>query len=132
MKGLTNDLMLPQYKFLEQVLANLLTQRIHSTQEIIHQYTTPFKHIRILESTTFQFPDKFSLHYQGAGGSIHTAGVKIQLEYDLLSGNFLHVYVGEGRENDKTFGSTSLQTIRPKDLYIRDLSYFELHDLQNI
>lgn len=119
-------------KFLEQVLANLLTQRIHSTQEIIHQYTTIFKHIRILDSTTFQLPDKFSSHYQGSGGSSHTAGVKIQLEYDLLSGKFLYVYVGEGRENDKTFGSTSLKTIQPKDLYIRDLGYFDLHDLQKV
>ncbi len=60
------------------------------------------------------------------------AGVKIQLEYDLLSGKFLHVYVGEGRENDIAFGSTSIQTVQPKDLYIRDLSYFDLHDLQKI
>ena len=58
--------------------------------------------------------------------------VLIQLEYDLLSGKFLHVYVGEGRENDKTFGSTSLQIIQPKDLYIRDLGYFDLHDLKKM
>ncbi len=49
-----------------------------------------------------------------------------------MSGKFLHVYVGEGRENDKTFGSTTLQTIQSKDLYIRDLGYFDLHDLQDI
>ncbi|MEX6701969.1 IS4 family transposase [Peribacillus frigoritolerans] len=119
-------------QFLQQVLANLLTQRIHSTQEILHPYSTTFKRIRILDSTTFQLPDKFASHYQGSGGSSHTAGVKIQLEYDLLSGKFLHVYVGEGRENDKTFGSTSLQIIQPKDLYIRDLGYFDLHDLQKM
>lgn len=119
-------------QFLQQVLANLLTQRIHSTQEILHPYSTTFKRIRILDSTTFQLPDKFASHYQGSGGSSHTAGVKIQLEYDLLSGKFLHVYVGEGRENDKTFGSTSLLTIQPKDLYIRDLGYFDLHDLQKM
>ncbi|RWS38081.1 IS4/IS5 family transposase, partial [Bacillus mycoides] len=47
--------------------------------------------IRILDSTTFQLPDKFSSHYQGLGGSSHTAGVKIQLEYDLLSG--INVYI---------------------------------------
>jgi hypothetical protein len=119
-------------QFLQQVLANLLTQRIHSTQEILHPYSTTFKRIRILDSTTFQLPDKFASHYQGSGGSSHTAGVKIQLEYDLLSGKFLHVYVGEGRENDKTFGSTSLLTIQSKDLYIRDLGYFDLHDLQKM
>lgn len=131
-EGLNQRFNASAVKFLEQVLANLLTQRIHSTQDIIHQYTTIFKHIRILDSTTFQLPDKFSSHYQGSGGSSHTAGVKIQLEYDLLSGKFLYVYVGEGRENDKTFGSTSLKTIQPKDLYIRDLGYFDLHDLQKV
>ncbi|CAH0128349.1 hypothetical protein SRABI134_00208 [Peribacillus sp. Bi134] len=119
-------------QFLQQVLANLLTLRIHSTQEILHPYSTTFKRIRILDSTTFQLPDKFASHYQVSDGSSHTAGVKIQLEYELLSGKFLHVYVGEGRENDKTFGSTSLQIIQPKDLYIRDLGYFDLHDLQKI
>lgn len=46
-------------QFLEQVLAKLLTQRIHSTKEIIHQYTATFKHIWILDSTTLQLPDKF-------------------------------------------------------------------------
>ncbi|AJH19516.1 hypothetical protein S3E15_04659 [Bacillus mycoides] len=131
-EGLNQRFNASAVKFLEQVLANLLTQRIHSTQEIIHQYTTNFKHIRILDSTTFQLPDKFSSHYQGSGGSSHTAGVKIQLEYDLLSGKFLYVYVGEGRENDKAFGSTSLKNIQSKDLYIRDLGYFDLHDLQKI
>ncbi|PES62560.1 IS4 family transposase [Bacillus cereus] len=131
-EGLNQRFNASAVKFLEQVLANLLTQRIHSTQEIIHQYTTIFKRIRILDSTTFQLPDKFSSYYQGSGGSSHTAGVKIQLEYDLLSGKFLYVYVGEGRENDKTFGSKILKTIQPKDLYIRDLGYFDLHDLQKI
>lgn len=119
-------------QFLQQILANLLAQKIHSTQEIMHSYTTNFKRIRILDSTTFQLPDKFSSYYQGSGGSSHTAGIKIQLEYDLLSGEFLHVYVGEGRENDKTFGSKGLQVIQPKDLYIRDLGYFDLHDLQKM
>jgi len=85
-QGLNQRFNASAVKFLEQVLANLLNQKIHSTQEIIHQYTTIFKHIRILDSTTFQLPDKFSSHYQGSGGSSHTAGVKIQLEYDLLSG----------------------------------------------
>lgn len=49
-----------------------------------------------------------------------------------MSGKFLQVYVGEGRENDKTFGSTSLQAMQPKDLCIRDLGYFDLNYSQNI
>ena len=48
-----------------------------------------FKRIRILDATVFQLPDAFSQAYQGSGGSSNTTGVKIQLEYDLLSGQFV-------------------------------------------
>lgn len=119
-------------QFLQQVLTHLLTQKMCEGQKTLQPYTKAFKRIRILDSTMFQLPDAFAAHYSGSGGSSHTAGVKIQLEYDLLSGNFIHVYVGEGRESDKTFGSTSLQTIQPKDLCIRDLGYFDLYDLQKM
>ncbi len=44
-----------------------------------------FNRIRILDATVFQLPDHFATDYQGSGGSSNTAGVKIQLEYDLLS-----------------------------------------------
>jgi len=49
-----------------------------------------FKRIRILDATMFQLPDAFAIDYQGSGGSSNTAGVKIQLEYGLLSGQFLN------------------------------------------
>jgi hypothetical protein len=48
-----------------------------------------FERIRILDATVFQLPDSFATDYQGSGGSSNTAGVKIQLEYDLLSGRLM-------------------------------------------
>jgi hypothetical protein len=57
---------------------------------------------------------------------------KIQLEYDLHSGQFLNVDVGAGKKNDKTFGTTCLSTLRPGDLCIRDLGYFSLEDLDQM
>jgi hypothetical protein len=59
---------------------------------------------------------KFASTYQGSGGSGHSAGVKIQLEYDLLSGQFLHVHVGSGKHNDKNYGSTCLTSLQPHDV----------------
>ncbi len=58
-EGLNQRFNASTVQFLEQVLAKLLIQRIHSTKVIIYQYTTTFKHIRILDSTTLQLPDKF-------------------------------------------------------------------------
>lgn len=89
-----------------------------------------FKRIQILDAAVFQLPDSFATNYQGSGGSSNTAGVKIQLEYDLLSGQFLNVQLGSGKNNDKTYGTICLETIEKGNLCLRDLGYFDLRDLQ--
>jgi len=91
-----------------------------------------FNRIRILDATVFQLPDAFASEYQGSGGSSNTAGVKIQLEYDLLSGQFLNMQLRPGKNNDKTYGTICLETVEAGDLCLRDLGYFDLGDLQAI
>ncbi|AAY60538.1 putative transposase for insertion sequence element IS231B (plasmid) [Bacillus cereus E33L] len=44
-----------------------------------------FRRTRVLDTTHFQIPDTFAPTYQCSEGSGHNVGVKIQLEYDLLS-----------------------------------------------
>lgn len=119
-------------QFLQQLLAHLLHQQLCSSSKIPTFYTNYFRRIRILDSTHFQVPDKFTSTYQGSGGSGQSAGVKIQLEYDLLSGQFLHIHVGSGKHNDKTYASTCLTSLQPNDVCIRDLGYFDLKDLHTI
>ncbi|PHE83094.1 IS4 family transposase, partial [Bacillus pseudomycoides] len=41
--------------------------------------------------------------YPSSGGCAQTAGIKIQLEYDLHSGKFLNFQMEPGENNDKTF-----------------------------
>ncbi|MDA1636068.1 IS4 family transposase [Bacillus cereus] len=119
-------------QFLQHILAELLNQKLASSMPISSPYTSIFKRIRILDSTAFQLPDPFSFVYPGAGGCSHTAGVKIQLEYDLLSGQFLHIHTGPGKQHDRTYGSLCVPTVTANDLCIRDLGYFHLKDLQHI
>jgi hypothetical protein len=109
-----------------------LLVELGSASVIPSAYHDHFLRIRILDSTTFQIPDSLTEHYLGAGGCGHTAGVKVQLEYDLHSGQFLNLDVGAGKKNDKTFGTTCLATLRPGDLCIRDLGYFSLEDLDQM
>ena len=54
------------------------------------------------------------------------------MEYDLLSGQFLNVQLGPGKNNDKTYGTICLETVEAGDLCLRDLGYFDLGDLQAI
>ncbi|MGX9933661.1 IS4 family transposase [Virgibacillus salarius] len=119
-------------QLLRRVFTSLLTHKLFTSQTLSYRYASHFHRIRILDSTTFQLPDVFASTYQGSGGSSHTAGVKIQLEYDLLSGQFMHVHSGPGKENDRTYGSTCLQTVQSGDLCIRDLGYFDLNDFYQI
>lgn len=128
-EGLNQRLNAAAVRFLQRLLASLLTQKLYTAQMLPHGYTSQFQRIRILDSTTFQLPDVFASTYQGSGGSSHTSGVKIQLEYELSSGQFLHVHSGPGKQNDRTYGSTCLQTVQAMDLCIRDLGYFDLKDL---
>ncbi|MCQ6289218.1 IS4 family transposase, partial [Bacillus cereus] len=44
----------------------------------------------------------------------------------------LNFQVGPGKNNDKTFGTECLDTLRPGDLCIRDLGYFSLKDLDQM
>lgn len=119
-------------QFLQHILTNLLNKKLTSSMRISSPYTSVFKRIRILDSTAFQLPDIFSPIYPGGGGCSHTAGMKIQLEYDLLSGQFLHIHTGPGKQHDRTYGSLCVPTVTPNDLCIRDLGYFHLKDLQHI
>lgn len=72
-------------QLLQHILAELLNKKLTSSMSIASPCTSIFKRIRILDSTAFQLPNIFSSVYPGAGGCSHTAGMKIQLEYDLLT-----------------------------------------------
>ena len=118
--------------FLRKVFTSLLKQKLCATKSLSPHMISSFKRIRILDATVFQLPDAFASDYQGSGGSSNTAGVKIQLEYDLLSGQFLNVQLGPGKNNDKTYGTDCLESVEAGDLCLRDLGYFDLRDLQAI
>ncbi|GAA1386772.1 IS4 family transposase [Peribacillus frigoritolerans] len=120
------------FTFLREVFTSLLTQKLSLNQSLSSDMISTVKRIRILDATVFQLPDSFATNYQGSGGSSNTAGVKIQLEYDLLSGQFLNVQLGPGKNNDKTYGTICLETVEKGDLCLRDLGYFDLGDLQAI
>ncbi|WP_241559011.1 IS4 family transposase, partial [Oceanobacillus halophilus] len=86
-----------------------------------------FNRLRILDSSGFNLPADY-LDYKGASGS----GVKVQLEYELYQGSFLHLLVQEGKESDSNYPKVIRDTIQPGDLCLRDLGYFSLENLIDI
>ncbi len=118
--------------FLKHIFSLLLKSKIFETSVIPSSSITYFQRIRILDATIFQVPKHLASVYPGSGGCAQTAGIKIQLEYDLHSGQFLNFQVEPGKNNDKTFGTECLATLRPGDLCIRDLGYYSLDDLDQM
>ncbi|MCU4835358.1 IS4 family transposase [Bacillus cereus] len=119
-------------EFLKYIFSVLWKSKLCKTSAISSAALMYFQRIRILDATIFQVPKHLAHAYPGSGGCAQTAGIKIQLEYDLHSGQFLNFQVGPGKNNDKTFGTECLVTLRPGDLCIRDLGYFSLEDLDQM
>ncbi|WP_342045043.1 IS4 family transposase [Bacillus sp. OTU530] len=119
-------------QLLHDILTELLQKKIAAQPAISGVHTEHFRRIRVLDSTVFQLPDIFADKYGGAGGSAHTAGVKIQFECDLLTGDVLHLYIGEGKENDQVYGSQCIDSLEEGDVRIGDLGYFSLEDFRTI
>ncbi len=118
-------------QLLRDILTELLQKKIATQPAISGVHTEHFRRIRVLDSTVFQLPDIFADKYAGAGGSAHKAGMKIQFECDLLSGDALHLHVG-GKENDQVYGSQCIDSLEKDDVRIGDLGYFSLEDFRDI
>ncbi|MFK4289200.1 hypothetical protein ABH955_000521 [Bacillus sp. RC240] len=118
--------------FLKHIFSILFKNKICETSVIPSSSITYFQQIHILDATIFQVPKHLASVYPGSGGCAQTAGIKIQLEYDLHSGQVLNFQVEPGKNTDKTFGTECLATLRPGDLCIRDLGYYSLDDLDQM
>ncbi|SHH55260.1 transposase, partial [Tepidibacter thalassicus] len=89
-------------EFLKEVFTRLMQNNILSNQGVASLWDEHFKRIRIADSTAFQVPEIYKNEYPGSGGSAQISGVKIQLEYELKTGNFMHIDIGPGKGNDNT------------------------------
>jgi hypothetical protein len=86
-----------------------------------------FPRILIKDSTRFAVPSNLADHYGDCGGDAvrrSKAGVSIQLERDLKSGEVTSLSVTPGNRNDRRDAVETAGETRAGDLVIRDLGYF--------
>ena len=69
-----------------------------------------------------------------AHGNHHgkTAGVKIDLAFDLLTGSIVSHSLHTATEQDKTIGKEFVTEVRRGDLVLRDMGYFSLSEFTAI
>jgi hypothetical protein len=118
--------------FLKSIFESLLKGKISQQVGIPTNLDSKFNKIRILDATAFQLPEIYKTRYPGSGGSANTAGLKIQLEYELKSGEILNVQEGPGSDSDNTFGTKIRSSIGKDELILRDLGYFSIEEFEAI
>ena len=91
-----------------------------------------FKRILIKDSVCFQIDKSLSKHYPGSGGSGSAASVRIQFEFDLVSGNIVDLSLNAFNDQDATNSTLTIDVVREGDLVIRDLAYMHVSALRGI
>jgi len=114
--------------FIKMVLEKVL---VHNTDEAELEFIKgkSFKNIRIKDSTSFQLPESLKEYFKGCGGSGSKSGIKIQFEYDYLSGEVYELSLGHGKDSDLNNTRATINNLGEGDLSLTDLGYVETKSL---
>jgi hypothetical protein len=118
--------------FLKAIFNKFLTNKILSDTSVLSEIDNYFNRIIIMDATSFQIPEMHKDTYPGSGGNAQPAGMKVQLELELKSGNYIDLEVGTGSSDDSTFAKKSNATIGKGDLVIKDLGYFSIGNFKEL
>jgi hypothetical protein len=86
----------------------------------------------VKDSTSFQIDPSLAEFYPGSGGSGSPASVRIQFEYDVLTGRIVDLSIGAFTEQDAKNSVATIELTQAGDLVIRDLAYMSMPVLQMI
>lgn len=117
-----------------EFLQKLFNEIILNQNEILkeHKNSLHFNRIILNDSTGYSLPSKFCNEYKGSGGSSSKSAIKIQLQYDLLSGSFLCCDFFSGTVTDSNYLETMNSQTMPGDLRLADLGYYKIDYLKQI
>jgi len=108
--------------FLKQIYLLLFeAQSKQSFNKMPIPSTINLRSLRILDGTIIKLPPAFERIYPSTVG----AGVKCQLEFDYLTGQFMYVEIQAGKAGDPSSGMKRLETVQENDLILQDLGYFQ-------
>jgi DNA-binding transcriptional regulator/RsmH inhibitor MraZ len=121
--------------FLKALLAHSLSFSLQFKSEPIYKnLASKFTRILLHDSTSIQVDSKLVEHFPGCKNQSQKpiAILKIQAIYDLLSETFCKFNLSSFTRNDQRASSDIIDILKPGDLVIRDLGYFDLRNFKTI
>lgn len=120
-QGLDQRFESPAALFFSTVLESILNELFSS-----NDYQLPcelFSAFKIKDSTCFQLPEEYKVTYPGSGGSGSEAAIRIQFEYDMLSGKITDLSLHAFNDQDQKNARETWQNLNERELIARDLGY---------
>lgn len=117
-------------EFLKKALEKLLTKQVIKEKLIAN--INGFSRILIKDSTCFQISENLKGVFPGCGGTGSDASVRIQFEFEILSGSISDLKMTAYTTQDATDSTTTVEKIKPGELIIRDLGYIHNGFLQKV
>ncbi|MGI0024660.1 MAG: IS4 family transposase, partial [Nitrososphaera sp.] len=116
--------------FLKAALEKLLQKQVLKHVQL--GKWSHFKRVLIKDSVCFEVDPSLAEAYPGSGGSASPAAMRIQFEYDLLSGRINDLSLHAFNDQDHKDSLATVELTREGDLIIRDLGYLNLAVLQQL
>jgi hypothetical protein len=116
--------------FLKTALEKLLQQQLQTSA--IHILESSFNRVLIKDSVCFQVDNSLAATYPGSGGNSSDAAIRIQFEYDLLTGTITDISINAFNLQDSKDSLATIEKTKKGDLIIRDLAYMSLDVLKKI
>ena len=118
--------------FMREIFNSMLAKQNAILEKNIDNLGLHFKRIILNDATSFSLPKEFIEEFKGSGGVAPSSAIKIQLQYELLSGSFMCCDIREGTDNDANYLHTMSEYIEPNDLKLADLGYYKTSYLKEI
>lgn len=91
-----------------------------------------FERVIINDSTGFALPKEYADKFPEAGGSGSSSAIKIQLQYELLTGSFMKMDIFPGTKADATYLESMEKENKKNDLKLADLGYLKIDYLKKL
>jgi hypothetical protein len=109
-------------KYIQGLIGEQLSSQV--SQSIDIGWSKHFNRVIIKDSTKFDLPETLWEKLPGFGGCASNAGVCIQYEFNVKSGEVNDLSIHPAKRPDNKDAIQTIGLVRPGDLTIRDLGYF--------
>jgi hypothetical protein len=111
-------------KYILELISGQLASQVFRSIDI--GWSRHFKRVTILDGTKFDLPGNLKEIFPGFGGSASKAGLCIQYELDIKSGEVIDLSLHSAKISDTKYALQTVDSVQKGDLTIRDLGYFVL------